>query len=91
MRASEKRILYVRDTGSRWFEEAYFVLRRGASEADGSASDMAREAQRLVADGLNGYPHAKRRAQRRARLLCFLCGAAAAASAALLGRALGLL
>ena len=75
MRGSEKRVIFVRDTGSRFFEEAYFVLRHGASEADPSGADMVREAQRIVRD-CGAYPRSGRRLG--AKTLSFLAGAASA-------------
>ena len=51
MRGSEKKIIYVKDTGSKIFEEAYFVIRRGVDGEDSrpSENDMVREATRIVA------------------------------------------
>ena len=82
MRGSEKKIIYVKDTGSKIFEEAYFVIRRGVDGEDcrPSENDMVREATRIVA--LNGaeYPAARRRRRLRTKILSFLAGAAAATS-----------
>jgi len=82
MRGSEKRIIYIKDTGSKLFAEAYFILRRGAAEeAEGPApDDMVREAERLLTEGSGRYPAAVRRARRRRMLTAFLSGAAAAMS-----------
>ncbi len=81
MRGSEKRIIYVRETGSRLFEEAYFVLRRGVSEGtDADGDEMVREAVRLLEASGNGYPATARRARGRRGLTVFLAGAATAAS-----------
>lgn len=78
MRGSEKKIIYVRDTGSAFFEEAYFILRSGAAEAAASPDDMVREAERLVSASDSPYPrHAKRLS---ARALSFFAGAAAASA-----------
>lgn len=82
MRGSEKKIIYVKDTGSKIFEEAYFVIRRGMDEADSrpSESDMVREATRIVAQNGADYPAARRRRRLQARILSFLAGAMAATS-----------
>ena len=82
MRGSEKKIIYIKDTGSKLFSEAYFVLRRGAAEeAEGDAAeDMVREAQRILTEGSGRYPATVRHARRRRMLTAFLSGAAAAMS-----------
>ena len=63
MRGSEKKIIYVKDTGSKIFEEAYFVIRRGVDEGEGrpSENDMVREATRIVSQNSAAYPAARRR------------------------------
>ena len=82
MRGSEKKIIYVKDTGSKIFEEAYFVIRRGVDGEDSrpSENDMVREATRIVAQNGAEYPAARRRRRLRTKLLSFLAGAAAATS-----------
>lgn len=82
MRGSEKKIIYVKDTGSKIFEEAYFVIRRGMDEEDGrpSENDMVREATRIVAQSGTEYPATRRRRRMRAKILSFLAGVAAASS-----------
>ena len=79
MRGSEKKIIYVRDTGSKLFEEAYFVLKRGVSDGSaGAEEDMVREASRIVEEGSFNYPMTARRARHRRALTLFLAGAATA-------------
>lgn len=80
MRGSEKRVIFVRDTGSRIFEEAYFIVRRGISENGQSlsAEDMVREAQRIVQESGCSYPVSARRRRIRGKMLSFLAGAASA-------------
>ena len=82
MRGSEKKIIYVRDTGSRIFEEAYFVIRRGICDEESrpSENDMVREAARIVAENGSVYPATARRSRRKAKILSFLAGAAAASA-----------
>ena len=80
MRGNEKRVIFVRDTGSRIFEEAYFILHRGIGENGTSPSteDMVREAQRIVQESGRSYPASARRQKLRSRALSFLAGAASA-------------
>lgn len=80
MRGSEKRVIFVRDTGSRIFEEAYFIVRRGIGEGEETTGedDMIREARRIVRESAADYPARARRRRRWGRLLSFLAGAASA-------------
>ncbi len=81
MRASEKRIIYVKDTGSKLFEEAYFVLRRGVLDGTApSEDDIVREASRIVQEGSFPYPASARKARRSRSWMLFLSGGAAAAA-----------
>lgn len=86
MRGSEKRVIFVRDTGSRFFEEAYFIVRRGVPGGDAHEADMVQEAQRIVSE-CGAYPSARRYAG--GRTLSFLAGAASAG--ALIGGAAALM
>ena len=76
MRGSEKRVIFIRDTGSRIFEEAYFIVRRGAAEgASCTEGDMLREAQRILGEASSAYPARRRR---HGRTSSFFAGAASA-------------
>lgn len=80
MRGSEKKVIYVRDTGSKLFEEAYFVLRRGVSDGEDAVgeADMIREATRLVEAGHRRYPGTARRAKIARAAKMFFAGAGTA-------------
>lgn len=78
MRGSEKKIIYLSDTGSAFFEEAYFILRQGAADLAASPDDMVREAERIVSESADPYPRRKPRLS--ARTLSFFAGAAAAST-----------
>lgn len=55
-----KKMYYVRNTGSRLFSEAYFVLRAGADSAV-PENDLAAEADRIIRQR---FPSGKRRWRR---------------------------
>ena len=82
MKGSEKKIIYVKDTGSTIFEEAYFVIRRGVDERAPrpTENDMVQEATRIITQNGAAYPATRRRTRRIARLITFLAGAVTAAS-----------
>lgn len=46
MRGCQKRVIYMKNTGSRHFEGAYFVLRQNSEEV--SDADMIKEANRII-------------------------------------------
>lgn len=76
MRGSEKKIIHVRDTGSRFFEEAYFVLKRGIGEGNAppSENDMLQEASRIIAENTTNYPASVHRKKKHESLRAFLAG-----------------
>ena len=48
MRGYQKKVIYVKNTGSRHFEEAYFVLRPDSEGAAASHDSMISEANRII-------------------------------------------
>ncbi len=44
----QKRMYFVKDTGSRFFNEAYFILKDGAELSPVSENDLAAEADRIL-------------------------------------------
>ncbi len=48
LRGAQKQMIVVRTHGNRVFEEAYFVIRRGAAETHTNEGDMLREANRII-------------------------------------------
>ncbi len=61
LKGSQKQMIVVRTRDSRLFEEAYFVMRRGAGQKETDELDMLWEANRIIesslpADGTRGKP-----------------------------------
>ncbi len=48
MKGCQKKIIHITNTGSPYFEEAYFILRRPAKNATATEDDMVREALRIA-------------------------------------------
>ena len=48
MRGYQKRVIYLKNTGSRHFEEAYFILRERDDRCTLSGADMIDEANRII-------------------------------------------
>ena len=59
MRGYQKRVIFVKNTGSRHIEEAYFVMRSDESGAKASRALIIEEADRIIkesfGDGRSGF------------------------------------
>ena len=53
MRGCQKQVIYIKNTGSRHFEEAYFVVREDLSPAEISAENMIDEANRIIRENIS--------------------------------------
>ena len=53
MRGCQKQVIYIKNTGSRHFEEAYFVVRENAADISVSAENMIDEANRIIRESLS--------------------------------------
>ncbi|MBR3893923.1 MAG: hypothetical protein IKJ35_02125 [Clostridia bacterium] len=86
MKGAQKQMIVVRTSDSRYFDEAYFVLRRDVNARREDKSEMISEANRILNDcELSPRPPRKR----IPRGVCFffsgiLCGGAVAAFVCLL-------
>ena len=52
MRGYQKKVIFLKDTGSHLFDEAYFVVSRKGEEAHIEQSDMVFEANRIIKESL---------------------------------------
>ncbi len=52
LKGAHKQMIVVRTRDSRLFEEAHFVMRRGAAEAPGDDLDLVFEANRIIENSL---------------------------------------
>ena len=48
MRGYQKKVIFVKNTGSRHFEEAYFVMRPDCEESGDLSETMIEEANRII-------------------------------------------
>ena len=61
IKGSQKQMIVLRTSSSRYFDEAYFVLRREVSPKKGSRKDLLHEAERILNEsGLLPRASAKR-------------------------------
>ncbi|MBR0302893.1 MAG: hypothetical protein IJQ80_03500 [Clostridia bacterium] len=52
VKGCQKRTIHIKDTGSRYYEEAYFVLRPGVTDAGDMSDDMIGEAIRIAGESV---------------------------------------
>ncbi len=80
IRGAKKQIVVLRTGGSRYFDAAYFVLRRDV-ERDVAGTDILREANKIVAESTLSLPSKKRRLSQQSVFFVAgsLCGALVAA------------
>ena len=73
IKGCKKNIIHITNTGSPYFEEAYFIVRRGG-EIDISEDDIVKEASR-IADLTDSSLRKSGKRRSRLTLTCFLYGA----------------
>lgn len=79
VKGCQKRTIYVKDTGSRFYEEAYFVLRPGVAEGC-AEHDMIKEALRIAGESLSSCSEKIRRTTGKRTLASFAAGLAVGAA-----------
>lgn len=53
VKGCQRKIYYLKNTGSKYFEEAYLVLKREESgKAQASQTELSREAERIIKEAL---------------------------------------
>ena len=73
MRAYHKRAIYIKDTGSSLFKEAYFILNDVQQRADITEDDMISEANRIIEESV-GNQKGKRGAIGLKETIFFISG-----------------
>ncbi len=79
MRGYQKKVIYLKNTGSHLFDEAYFIVSREGEATGLGQGDMVYEANRIIDESLDGEHGGQRRVRLRAVLrflLPFLLGVA---------------
>ncbi len=78
MRGYQKKVIFLKNTGSHLFDEAYFVMSREGEVADIEQSDMVFEANRIIKESLKGNESRigrERAREKRNFLIPFFLGA----------------
>ena len=68
MRGYQKQVIFLKDTGSHLFDEAYFVVSREGEAAHIEQSDMVFEANRIIKESLEGKESRTGRERKRKAL-----------------------
>ena len=53
MKGYQKKVIYMKNTGSRHFEEAYFVLKSDIEKSNVSCNEMVDEANRIIEENFS--------------------------------------
>ena len=72
MRGYQKKVIFLKDTGSQLFDEAYFIVSRRGEEAHIDQSDMVFEANRIIKESLDDKEMRIRGGENRSRLGFFI-------------------
>ena len=78
VRGYQKKVIYLKNTGSPLFDEAYFIVSREGEATGLAEGDMVYEANRIIDESLDGESGGERRVMLRRILgfgLPFLLGA----------------
>jgi len=78
MRGYQKKVIYLKDTGSDFFDEAYFIVSRECEISGIEKGDMVLEASRIIEESLGIKTKSKKDARLSgllSRALPFLSGA----------------
>ncbi len=76
IKGCQKKIIHITNTGSPYFEEAYFILRRGGDFSDDgelNETDIIRQAIKIAENG-SAALKPRREKRRRRRNRAFFCG-----------------
>ncbi len=76
IKGCQKRVVYLKNTDSCMFDEAYFVLSGEREDKSATEFDMVREAERIAMESVIGEPNRKR--EKKRRLTFFAMGMLAA-------------
>lgn len=70
MKGIQRKMIVVRTESSQLFEEAHFLLKRGAESGMGTEGDILGEANRIIEESM--YPYIKRKTQKSPAKFSFL-------------------
>ena len=74
VKGCQKKTIHIKDTGSKYYEEAYFVLKPGVSESKISSGDMISEAIKIAEESVDRAGIGGRSAGRTGGLLSVMAG-----------------
>lgn len=83
MRGCQKRVVFLKNTGSPYFEQAYFVIRSADERNSKTTEELVAEASRIIDENFGR----KKRIDKKALLtntVCFIIGAFISAVAVLI-------
>lgn len=76
VKGCQRRTIHIKDMQSRFFEEAYFILKPGVSDSSCSGEDMIEEAVKIASNSIVSLSGKKRGRIHRPSLVSFVAGVA---------------
>lgn len=78
-KGTQKKMIMLRDTGSNYFEEAYFIIKDNIARSEKvSETDMIKEANRIVGEtvfrGTYGQPHQRKKGNAIRKVFWYAAG-----------------
>ena len=65
MKGCQKKVIFIKNTGSRNFDEAYFIISREAESSPGKEESLVSEANRIIERSIEAYPKNEKRGKKR--------------------------
>jgi hypothetical protein len=75
IKGCQKKIILLKDTGSDFFEEAYFILKSDATISKSKETDMVKAATKIVTDSLTSQNKEKKKVKLNSKAINFMIGA----------------
>lgn len=76
VKGCQRKTIHIRDTGSKYYEEAYLILRPGAVHSEKETDEMIDEAMRIVGESLSCDGKIRRRSPSLRSVIFFASGIA---------------
>ena len=65
MKGCQRKVIFIKNTGSRIFDEAYFIVSRESEASQIKESNLVNEANRIIEDSLDGSEDLDKRSRFR--------------------------
>lgn len=74
VKGCQRKTIHIKEMGSRYFEEAYFILKAGMEDKEDKSCEMIDEAMRIVGNSVSEVSKIRRRGGKSRSLAVFAAG-----------------